>query len=219
VAHPDLHIQLVPAPRSFSLSHREADVAVMVGRPEKERLRVRRLAGYTFGVYSTKSYLDSAGHPETLTDLRDHTLVGYAEDLIYTPELNYTPDFIRDWHSPSRYRRRSAGSRPSAPAPASASCTTSLLQGSRTLSDCSPSEASPRSYWTVWHEKMRVARRLQAVVDLIDVLVREERDRFEHPPPGSRAILIRVSFRDPGRGVHAWTLRQVVDLHRFHPTR
>jgi DNA-binding transcriptional LysR family regulator len=33
--HPDLRLQLVPAPRSLSLSWREADIAVLVGRPAR----------------------------------------------------------------------------------------------------------------------------------------------------------------------------------------
>ncbi len=45
--HPDLTVQLVPTPRGFSLSRREADLAVMVGRPEKGRLVARKLTDYT----------------------------------------------------------------------------------------------------------------------------------------------------------------------------
>jgi DNA-binding transcriptional LysR family regulator len=43
-------VQLVPVPRSFSLSEREADVAVMVGQPERGRLVVRKLTDYTLGL-------------------------------------------------------------------------------------------------------------------------------------------------------------------------
>ena len=57
-AYPDLRIQLVPVPRSFSLSEREADLAIMVGRPEKGRLRVRKLVDYALGLYASKDYLD-----------------------------------------------------------------------------------------------------------------------------------------------------------------
>ena len=35
--HPDLTVQIVPTPRGFSLSRHEADLAVMVGRPDKGR--------------------------------------------------------------------------------------------------------------------------------------------------------------------------------------
>lgn len=37
-AHPELRIELVPVPRSFSLSHREADIAITIERPEQGRL-------------------------------------------------------------------------------------------------------------------------------------------------------------------------------------
>ena len=51
--HPELHVQLVPTPRGFSLSRREADLAVMVGRPEKGRLVARKLTDYTLGLYAS----------------------------------------------------------------------------------------------------------------------------------------------------------------------
>ena len=44
--YPDLTIQLVPVPRSFSLSRREADIAITVERPEQGRLIARRLVDY-----------------------------------------------------------------------------------------------------------------------------------------------------------------------------
>ena len=86
-------------PRSFSLSEREADLAIMVGRPEKGRLRVRKLVDYALGLYASKDYLDRAGPPKDLADLTTHSLVGYVDDLIYTPELNYAREFLRDWRS------------------------------------------------------------------------------------------------------------------------
>lgn len=92
-AFPRLRIQLVPVPRSFSLSEREADIAIMVGRPDKGRLRVRKLVDYSLGLYAARSYLERAGTPDDINDLSAHTLVGYVEDLIYTPELNYAQEF------------------------------------------------------------------------------------------------------------------------------
>ena len=38
VRHPELVVQLVPVPRSFSLSRREADIAITVQRPAEGRL-------------------------------------------------------------------------------------------------------------------------------------------------------------------------------------
>ena len=50
--HPDLALELVPVPRSFSLSQREADVAIIVGRPERGRAVVSRLTDYSLGLYA-----------------------------------------------------------------------------------------------------------------------------------------------------------------------
>lgn len=75
-AYPDLRVQLVPVPRSFSLSEREADLAIMVGRPDKGRLRVRKLVDYTLGLYASSDYLARAGYPKTIDGLKSHTRIG-----------------------------------------------------------------------------------------------------------------------------------------------
>ncbi len=54
--HPGLTVQLVPTPRGFSLSRREADLAVMVGRPEKGPLVARKLTDYSLGLYAAPGY-------------------------------------------------------------------------------------------------------------------------------------------------------------------
>lgn len=72
--HPGLTVQLVPTPRGFSLSRREVDLAVMVGRPERGPLVARKLTDYSLGRY--------AAHPAPVepADLVRHRLVGYVED-------------------------------------------------------------------------------------------------------------------------------------------
>ena len=97
--HPDLTVQLVPTPRGFSLSRREADLAVMVGRPEKGRLVARKLTDYTLGLYAAPAYLDARPAPAHAADLTRHRLVGYVEDLIAAPALNYASEFLRGWRS------------------------------------------------------------------------------------------------------------------------
>lgn len=179
-AYPGLHLQLVPVPRSFSLSQQEADVAVMVGRPEKGRLRVRRLTDYTLGLYAATSYLAEAGRPETLADLRNHTLVGYVEDLIYTPELNYAADMLRDWRSTIEVST-AIGQFEAVRSGAGIGILHDFMAAARPdLVRLFPEQSVTRTYWTVWHENMRVARRVQAVVELLDTITREERHLFRH---------------------------------------
>lgn len=176
-ACPDLRIQLVPVPRSFSLSEREADLAIMVGRPEKGRLRVRKLVDYALGLYASKDYLNRAGSPKDLADLTTHSLVGYVDDLIYTPELNYAREFMRDWRS-SIEVSTAIGQFEAVRAGAGIGICHNFMTARTDLIRLFPELSATRSYWTVWHENLRVARRVQAFADLLDQIVKEERGLF-----------------------------------------
>ncbi len=59
--HPALTIQLVPLPRTFSLSRREADIVVTLDRPKQGKLIVRKLTDYSLSLYAAQSYLDAQG--------------------------------------------------------------------------------------------------------------------------------------------------------------
>lgn len=177
-AYPDLRIQLVPMPRSFSLSEREADVAIMVGRPQKGRLRMRKLADYSLGLYASRAYLERRGRPESASDLKRHSLVGYVEDLIYTPELNYTGEFLRDWRSDIEVST-AIGQFEAVRAGAGVGILHDFMAAPEVgLQRLLPELSAQRSYWIAWHENLRVARRVTAVIETLDLIVRQERALF-----------------------------------------
>ena len=97
-AYPDLRVQLVPVPRSFSLSEREADIAIMVGRPERGRLSVRSSSTTPWGSTHRGTTSPGPAAPGTRRPAC-HTLIGYVDDLIYSAELNYAREIWRDWQS------------------------------------------------------------------------------------------------------------------------
>ena len=88
--HPDLSIELIAMPREFSLSRREADIAVSLTRPNEGRLHARKLTDYGLGLYASPDYL--ASHPKirTAADVPSHRFISYIDDLIFSPELDYT---------------------------------------------------------------------------------------------------------------------------------
>lgn len=90
-AQPNLEIELVANPRSFSLSKREADLAVSMARPETGRLYARKLVDYALGIYASRAYRDAGEAIGSVADLVDHPWIGYVEDLQWTSELNYLP--------------------------------------------------------------------------------------------------------------------------------
>lgn len=177
-AFPRLRIQLVPVPRSFSLSEREADIAIMVGRPDKGRLRVRKLVDYSLGLYAARSYLERAGTPDDINDLSAHTLVGYVEDLIYTPELNYAQEFSRNWQSDIEVSTAIGQFEAVRAGAGIGICHDFMTAGDQGLIRLFPNISVTRSYWIVWHENLRVAKRVQAVADMLNLIVQEERHLF-----------------------------------------
>lgn len=95
-AHPGLEIELVANPRSFSLTKREADLAVSMARPAQGRVYAKKLVDYALGLYASPEYLRRHPTIKKRADLTRLHWIGYVEDLMWTPELDYLPQISRD---------------------------------------------------------------------------------------------------------------------------
>jgi DNA-binding transcriptional LysR family regulator len=179
--HPALVIQLVPTPRGFSLSRREADLAVMVGRPERGRLVARKLTDYTLGLYASPAYLAEHPPPADAAGLAEHRLVGYVEDLIAAPALNYATEFLRGWRS--SVELTSAIGQVEA---VKAGSGIGVLHDYLTVTPCRegrlvrvlPGLRAVRSYWLAIHESLRDVARVRAAADWLTEAVRQESPAF-----------------------------------------
>ena len=171
----DLSVQLVPVPRSFSLSRREADIAITVDRPSEGRLVAGKLVDYTLGLYASKQYAAEHGLPTRAEELTAHGLVGYVADLVIDPALDYAPEFSPDWNA--RFSVSSAlGQVEAVRAGAGIGILHSFI--ARDHDDLIRVDAIPsirRAYWLVYHESVRPLRRIQTVSSFISRIV--ERDR------------------------------------------
>ena len=176
--HPGLRIELVPVPRAFSLSRREADIAVTLERPREGRLVARKLTDYRLGLYASKAYLDSHGTPETLADLATHRLVGYVEDLLYTASLDYTGEFLKGWHS-SLAVSSAMGQTEAVRAGAGIGILHAFMAGrDKRLIPILPAHTLTRSYWTVVHEDLRSISRVALVAEFLSEIVSRDRAIF-----------------------------------------
>ncbi|GGE15263.1 LysR family transcriptional regulator [Aureimonas endophytica] len=183
VDHPDLVIQLVPVPRSFSLSQREADVAITLERPAQGRLVSRKLTDYTLGLYASADYLEQQGRPRELRDLAAHRLVGHVEDLVYTKSLHYAGDVMPGWVA--SFEVSSALGQAEAVA---AGAGIGILHGfvarrEAALTRILPEIAIRRSYWLVTHESAAALAPVRHVAEGIVDLVRRERAAFGDDAP------------------------------------
>jgi DNA-binding transcriptional LysR family regulator len=96
--HPRLEIELLATARIFNPSRREAHIAVSLAMPRGGRLVGRKLTDYHLGLFASRKYLKSQGQVASIDDLHELDVIGYIEDLIYAPELNYLPLISKSLH-------------------------------------------------------------------------------------------------------------------------
>lgn len=176
--HPELTIQLVPVPRSFSLSRREADIAITVERPTEGRLVAAKLVDYTLGLYASRAYVADHGMPASREEIARHRLVGYVPDLVISPSLDYGPQMLPGLQAHFAVSS-SLGQVEAVRAGAGVGILHTFI--ARAHDDLVPVPAlAPirRAYWLVYHETVRPLRRVQAVSTFIAAAVEAERASF-----------------------------------------
>ncbi|MBD0414171.1 LysR family transcriptional regulator [Oryzicola mucosus] len=176
--HQGLRIQLVPVPRSFSLSRREADIVITTERPSEGRLVAGKLVDYTLGLYVSRGYAEKHGLPASQEDLAKHSLIGYVPDLVVSQSLDYASEFSPDWDS--AFSISSAlGQVEAVRAGAGIGILHSFI--ARTFEELVPVPVAPpirRAYWLIYHESVRPLRRIQTVAGYITKAVERERALF-----------------------------------------
>jgi DNA-binding transcriptional LysR family regulator len=175
--YPELSIQLVPVPRSFSLSRREADIAITVERPTEGRLVATKLVDYTLALYASRDYAQGQ-LPKARDELKDHSLVGYVPDLLINPSLDYAAEFAAHW-KPAFTVSSALGQVAAVRAGSGIGILHTFI--ARTHDDLVRLDCvAPirRSYWLVYHESMRGLRRVQAATAFIAKAVEAERSLF-----------------------------------------
>lgn len=176
--HPELKIQLVPVPRSFSLSRREADIAITTERPSEGRLVAVKLVDYTLGLFASKAYAEADGLPEMPAGLAAHRLVGYVPDLVINPTLDYAAEFSPDW-SAGFMISSALGQAEAVRSGAGIGILHTFV--ARAMPELVAVASIPpirRAYWLVYHESVRPLRRIQAVAGFITKAVEREKALF-----------------------------------------
>ncbi len=176
--HPALKIQLVPVSRSFSLSQREADIAITLERPVQGRLISSKLTDYALGLYASKQYIKENGTPANTEELRAHRLIGYVEDLIYTPSLNFSAELTRSFEA-SFEISSAIGQTEAVRSGAGIGVLHSYIaRNDADLVPVLPAIVINRAYWTVYHESVRDLARIRAVINFLQEIVTSNQKIF-----------------------------------------
>jgi DNA-binding transcriptional LysR family regulator len=177
--HPELEIELVAMGAVFSLSKREADIAVGLTRPDQGRLYSRKLTDYRLGLYASKSYFDSRPRIEKVADLKDHRIIGYIEDLIFSSELSNM--FAQANVPEPRLRSSNLIAQMKSTVAGAGLCMLPafIAENHARLQPVLAGEiAARRAFWLTVHADLRELARVRETASFIEEEVRKARDQF-----------------------------------------
>lgn len=92
--HPGLRIELAATSGFLSPNRREVDMAITLSPMPSARLITEPLTPYQLALYAAPDHPAALNPPTSVEDLIQHDFVGYIDDLIYAPELNYLDEII-----------------------------------------------------------------------------------------------------------------------------
>jgi len=174
-AHPHLTIDLAANSGFLDPSRREADVAILLTRPQRGPLITKKLTDYRLRLYAAQAHL--ADRPPILTsaDLPGDGMIGYVPDLLYSPELNYLDELgpgiaarLRSSSINAQYRMIASGA---------GIGVLPCFIGDRdpALVRVLPDLAITRSFWLVTHQDSRHLPRNALFVEWLSALVQRRR--------------------------------------------
>lgn len=177
--HPELEIQLVATPGLVNITKREADIAVTLSAPRAGRLAARRLTDYRLGLYASPDYLEARPSIRRRADMNGHRFVGYIDDLLHAPELDYMD--APDVEVVVRLQSSNLIAQLQACLAGAGLCVLPHFIAARTpgLVQVLPEAVRlERSLWLVVHADLRRLARIRAVTAAIVEAVRGDRARF-----------------------------------------
>jgi len=95
-AYPEVEIELSLSDALVDLLRREADIAIRMTDPTQGALVVRKAGDIRLGLYARDDYLERRGRPETLADLKRHTLIGYDKETAFLRAMKAAYPIIAD---------------------------------------------------------------------------------------------------------------------------
>ncbi|PPQ25738.1 LysR family transcriptional regulator [Rhodoblastus sphagnicola] len=181
--HPELQLELVATARLFSLSKREADIAISLALPREGRIFGRKLVDYRLFLYASRDYLAKRGGIETRDDIKSRRLIGYIPELLFTPELDYLPQILPGFSAQFRSANLIAQLEAALAGLGIAMLPRFLAQKFDTLIPVLPEVISiTRGFYLLMHADGRDSPQIRAVAEHIYAAVEAEKALFLDPP-------------------------------------
>lgn len=186
-SHANLSIEMVTIQQIVSLSRREADMSITLTSPRTDFYHYEPITTYRLFMYGARSYL--AGHPpiERREDFFAHRLIGYIEDMIFTPGLDYHREILPGLHA--SYQSSSIHAQLRATLNGIGLCVLPNFMAASypELVPLIPEEVFlDRDYWCVCHRDLAATPRIRALTDFIKTEAADAADLFLGHDVGNR---------------------------------
>lgn len=168
IEHSGLSIEFVTIQQIVSLSRREADVAVALHPTRSGPYRQEEITPYRLFLYASRAYLSAHGPIESRADVMRHPLIGYIDDMIFTPGLDYLKDFLPGLRA--QYQSSSIHAQMAAGRGGVGLCILPhfIARRHHDLVAVLPQELHlDRAYWLICHEELAEAPRVRVILDFL----------------------------------------------------
>jgi DNA-binding transcriptional LysR family regulator len=166
--HPALIFELSASDEVDDLLQRRADIAVRMTRPAQQALLARKVGAVRLGFHAHRDYLARREPPKTLSDLKDHDLIGFdAETPFVRTAMRHLPGIDRSMFA-LRVDNDAAHLAAIRSGFGIGICQTVVAAGIPDLVRLLPDQLDlPLPIWIVMHEALRGSPRHRVVFDTL----------------------------------------------------
>ena len=182
-AYPGIELELITSNAFFSLSKREADIALRPGRQPDEAMVGRQLGDIAVAVYGAPGYLAAHGAPGSVGELAGHSLISGDASLGHLPAVRWLGKHApaeavvlrcNSWLAQLAAARAGLGL---------AALPCFLADPEPALRRVLPPEPALASeLWLLTHPDLRRTARVRAFMDHLAASLRKERNRLAGQP-------------------------------------
>lgn len=177
--HPHIMVELLTIQQIMALSRKEADVAITLDPPKAGPYVSEKIIDYTLHIYATRDYISKHPPITKSEDLLAHFFIGYIQDLVFSPGLDYMRDVLPGLRpnfqstSISAQLKATLGNRGLCVLPYF------IAQQFPELEMILPDEIElKRGYWLTSHNDVASAPRVRSIMDFISTALRKNLDKF-----------------------------------------
>lgn len=185
--HPNTTLELVTIQQIMSLSRKEADIAIALDPPKAGPYFSEIVAEYSLHIYATQDYLATHEAISERGDLLQHLFIGYIEDMIFAPGLDYLGD-IHPGIKP-HFQSSSIFAQLTAVRNGLGLCVLPHFIASKfpdLVKVLSGEVELRRHYWLLSHRDLKDTPRVRTVIDFIQHCVKRHSDEFILPGAAPR---------------------------------